>query len=335
MRQKRHLHALHYSFLGDRDLHKIEHDMDRQRIKNAFSEQLFEFRSVEQKKLILSLCITVVVMVIEFIGGFLTHSIALISDAGHMFTHSFAIGISLVAILIARKPLCHHRTFGLYRAEIVAAFVNGLFLLLVVGVIMYEAILRIIHPKEILGFHMLLIAFVGLAVNLVSIVILHGSHRKDINVRSVFYHMVSDAASSVGIIIAAIIIVYTGWNIVDPLVSLGISAVILYWAWSILRESTVILLEMAPTGLNIDIISDDLKSAFAEIREISNVHLWTITADMLVFSAHITLGKNSSTPVDQDTLLERIGNYLSEKHRIIESTIQVTFQDSGEACEAG
>lgn len=314
-------------------LRTIEIGMDKQTINSAFSEKLFEYRSVEKRRLLLSLSITAVVMLVEFIGGFLTHSIALISDAGHMFTHCFAIGISLTAILIARKPLCHHRTFGLFRAEIVAAFVNGLFLLLVVGVITYEAILRIIHPREILGVHMLMIALIGLAVNIASILILHGSHRKDINVRSVFYHMVSDAASSVGIIIAAIIIVYTGWSIVDPIVSLGISAVILYWAWGILRESTIILLEMAPTGLNIDIISDDLKSVFPEIAEVLNAHLWTITADMLVFSAHITLTQESSSPVDQDTLLDRIGAHLSEQYGIIESTIQVGFQSASEVCE--
>jgi cobalt-zinc-cadmium efflux system protein len=309
--------------------------MDQEKARNDFSEKLFEYRDVEKRKLILSLFLTAIVMIVELIGGFLTHSIALISDAGHMFTHCFAIGISLVAILIARKPLCHHRTFGLYRAEIVAAFMNGLLLLLVVGVIMYEAILRIIHPQEIIGLHILLIAFVGLAVNVASIAILHGSHRKDINVRSVFYHMVSDAASSVGIIIAAIIIIYTGWSIVDPLVSLGISAVILYWAWGILKESTVILMEMAPTGLNIDIISDDLKSTFTEIKEVSNAHLWTITADMLVFSSHLTLHNRSIVSLDHNALLERIQGYLSEHYGIIESTIQISFQDSTEACKTG
>ena len=301
--------------------------------KNAFSERLFDYRSVEKRKLILSLSITLIVMIVEVVGGFLTHSIALISDAGHMFTHCFALGISLAAIKIARKPLCHHRTFGLYRAEIVAAFVNGLFLLFVVAIIIYEAILRIIHPEEVLSFHMLIIAFVGLVVNLVSIGILHGSHKEDMNVRSVFYHMVADAASSVGIVIAAIVIFSTGWNVIDPLVSLGISAVIIYWAWGILKDSTIILLEMAPKGLNTDIISDDLKSHFPEIKELFNVHLWTITADMLVFSAHVLLNEAQENSVNQDNLIERINRYLSEKYRVIESTIQITSGQEAEVCE--
>ncbi|HUT73165.1 MAG TPA: cation diffusion facilitator family transporter [Desulfatiglandales bacterium] len=301
--------------------------------KNAFSERLFDYRSVEKRKLILSLSITSIVMIVEVVGGFLTHSIALISDAGHMFTHCFALGISLAAIMIARKPLCHHRTFGLYRAEIVAAFVNGLFLLFVVAIIIYEAILRIIHPEEVLSLHMLMIAFVGLVANLVSIGILHGSHKEDMNVRSVFYHMVADAASSVGIVIAAIVIFLTGWNIIDPLVSLGISAVIIYWAWGILKDSTIILLEMAPRGLNTDIISDDLKSHFPEIKELFNVHLWTITADMLVFSAHVVVDQEQGNLVNQYNLIERINRYLSEKYRVIESTIQMTSGQVAEVCE--
>ena len=301
--------------------------------KNAFTERLFDYRSVEKRKLILSLSITLVVMIVEVVGGFLTHSIALISDAGHMFTHCFALGISVAAIMIARKPLCHHRTFGLYRAEIVAAFVNGLFLLFVVAIIIYEAFLRIIHPEEVLSLHMLMIALVGLAVNLVSIGILHGSHKEDMNVRSVFYHMVADAASSVGIVVAAIVIFYTGWNIIDPLVSLGISGVIIYWAWGILKDSTIILLEMAPRGLNTDIISDDLKSHFPEIRELFNVHLWTITADMLVFSAHVLLNEAEENSVNQDTLIERINRYLSEQYQVIESTIQMTSGQAAEVCE--
>jgi cobalt-zinc-cadmium efflux system protein len=292
--------------------------MENPTTKNPFSEHLFEYRSVEKKKLILSLSITAVVMVIELIGGILTNSIALISDAGHMFTHSFAIGISLIAIFIACKPPCHHRTFGLYRAEILAAFINGLFLLLVVAVIVYEAVIRIIEPREVLGLQMLMIALVGLAVNLVSILILRGSEA-DLNVRSVFYHLIGDAASSLGVVTAAVVIFYTAWNILDPLVSLGISALILYWAWGILRESTRVLLEMAPTGLNIDIIRDDLKTAFPEIEELYNMHLWAITSDMLVFSAHL----KAPHAADQANLLSRINTHLIERYNILESTIQI------------
>ena len=258
---------------------------------------------------------------------------ALLSDAGHMFTHAFAIGISLVAIFIATKPPCHHRTFGLYRAEVLAAFVNGLFLLLVVGIIIYEAVLRIIKPIKIFGLEMLVIAFIGLAVNAASILILRGSHKENLNIRGVFYHMFADAVSSVGIVLAAIIIMYTGWTFIDPLVSIGISALILYWAWGILKDSTRVLLETAPKGLDIDIIGNDLKNNFPEVKELHNVHIWAITPDMLVFSAHIKLYPDK-LQTKQEILISKINEYLSNKYKIIESTIQVASEDETEVCNA-
>ncbi|RZN36989.1 MAG: cation transporter [Methanophagales archaeon ANME-1-THS] len=304
--------------------------MGTQTPKSVFSELLFEYHAVEKKRLILSLSITATVMVIEFIGGILTNSIALISDAGHMFTHSFALSISLIALFITCKPPCHHRTFGLYRAEILAAFINGLFLLLVVVVIIFEAVKRIIEPRVVLGLQMLLIALIGLAVNVASILILRGV-KADLNIRSVFYHLIGDAASSLGVVAAAIVIFYTAWTIIDPLVSLGISALILFWAWGILKESTLVLLEMAPAGLNIEIIGNDLKSVFPEIEDLYNVHLWAITPDMLVFSAHVKV-PNDMSLAHQDKLQATIAQYLAEKYNIIESTIQMASEYEAEVC---
>jgi len=299
--------------------------------KNPFSEHLFEYRNVEKKKLSLSLLITTIVMFVEIIGFFTTNSIALLSDAGHMFTHSFAIAISLIAIIIAKKPPCHHRTFGLYRAEILAAFINGIFLLLVVILIIWEAIQRLIHPEEVLGFQMLFIALIGLFVNIISIGILHGSHKENMNIRGVFYHMIADAISSVGIIFAAIIILFTGWNLIDPLVSLLISGLILYWAWGILKESSRVLLETAPKGLDCDIVKNDLIKNFSEIKNLNNMHLWTIIPEMIVFSAHISL-KEDQDNIDTEKLVTKINKYLASKYNIIESTIQISSDEDLLTC---
>jgi cobalt-zinc-cadmium efflux system protein len=300
--------------------------------KNPFSEHLFEYRNIEKKKLSLSLLITTIVMFIEIIGFILTNSIALLSDAGHMFTHSFAIAISLVAILIAKKPPCHHRTFGLYRAEILAAFINGLFLLIIVGLIVYEAIHRLLNPVGVLGYQMLFIAFIGLFVNIISILILSGSQKKNMNIRGVFYHMVSDAVSSIGIILAAIIIILTGWIIVDPLVSLLISGLILYWAWGILKESSRVLLETAPKGLDVEIIGNNLKKKFPEIKNLNKMHLWTIIPEMIVFSAHISLKVKQDGIIDKEELVTKINKYLASKYNIIESTIQITTDEELMIC---
>jgi len=295
-------------------------------------DHIFEYRSVEKRKLLLSLSITTVVMVLEIVGGILTNSIALISDGGHMFTHAFAISISLVAIVLASKPACHHRTFGLFRAEILAAFINGLFLLVVGAIIIYEAVLRMIDPVEVESINMLGIALIGLVTNLASILILRGSHKHDVNIRGVFYHMLADAASSVGIVIAGVIIYYTNWNIIDPLVSLGISALIMLWAYDVLKESTCVLLEMAPKGMDVDTISSDIMTSFPGVGKVYDVHLWTINPQRIAFTAHIKLRNGDSGIMEQSEIITGINEHLKEKYGITGTTIQVAEQDACEDC---
>ncbi|MFQ5978568.1 MAG: cation diffusion facilitator family transporter [Candidatus Heimdallarchaeota archaeon] len=306
--------------------------MENQKSQSVFSDHLFEFRSVEKRRLIVSLSITSVVMVLEGLGGILTHSLALISDAWHMFTHSFAITISLVAILIARKPPCHHRTFGLYRAEILAAFVNALFLLLVAAFLIYEAIMKLLHPVEILAIEMLIIAVIGLITNLISILLLQSGQKTTLNIRALLFHIIADTASSIGIVLAAIVIYLTSWYFVDPLVSLLICFLIIIWALSLLKESTRILLEMTPQGLTTDMIKTDLQQQFPEIKKLYNIHLWTITSNMLVFSAHININPGSKVIINGENIISKINDFLSAKYSIIESTIQISYDDTGKPC---
>jgi cobalt-zinc-cadmium efflux system protein len=290
---------------------------------DSFSDHLFEFRSVPKKRLLISLAITLIVMVVEFAGGLATRSMALVSDAGHMFTHAFALGISLGAVLIARKPPCHHRTFGLFRAEILAAFTNGLLLLLVGGAIVVQAVQRILAPRPILLPQMLAIAVAGLLVNGISMALLAGAQRGDLNIKSVFYHLVTDMLSSVAIVAGALVIRRTGWTVIDPLLSLFISAAILAWSWGVLKESGRILLEMAPRGVGTEAVAGDLKEKFPEILEIHNVHFWTITPDMLVFSAHLRFRPDIVSNEDSARAVSRINRYLHREYRVIESTLQV------------
>lgn len=297
--------------------------------KNSRIDRLFEFRSVEKKKLILSLTITIIVMFVEIFGALVTNSIALLSDSGHMFTHAFAIGISLFAMYIASKPACDDKTFGLYRAEILAAFINGLFLLPIVGFILYEAILRTLFPQDIDGLYMLFVAIIGLIVNIASILILQGSQNNNLGVKSVFYHMIADAASSVGIVVISIIIMFSGWTILDPIVSFVISIVILYWAWGILRDSSRILLEKAPKGFNIFILIDEIKKEFHNIRDMYNVHLWTITPGIQIFSAYIQVNDEK---FNTGEFISKLNDFLEKKYKILESTLQITTEDKPEVC---
>ena len=264
-----------------------------------------------------SMGITVVVMAVEFIGGWLSGSIALVSDAVHMLTHVIALGISIAGILIARRPACHHRTFGLLRAEVVAAFVNGLFLLAATVWIVFESIDRILHPQPILTMQMLAVAILGLGVNIVSIFLLEGSRKGDMNVHSVFLHMVSDAASSVAIVIAAVLIQFTNWIWLDPAVSIGIALLIVFWAGGLLRDSLRVLLEMAPKGHDVKTITIAMKKKFPQILDTNDEHVWTITPSVIVFTAHLVVNTNETD------LLEKVEHWLKEKFDVSESTLQL------------
>jgi cobalt-zinc-cadmium efflux system protein len=297
--------------------------------KETKIDQIFEYRDVARKRLIISLTITLTVMILEIVGGLIANSVALISDASHMFTHAFAISISLFAIYLANKPTCHHKTFGLYRAEVLSAFINGLFLLGIVGFIIYEAVMRFIYPVEINSIYMFIVALIGLAVNIASIIILQGSQKGNLNVKGVFYHMIGDAASSIGIVFISIVIFFTNWFFLDPIVSFLISGVIIYWAYGILKDSTRILLEMAPSGLDVHMIEEDLKEKYGEIKQIEHTHLWTITPQILVLTTHILL----EPEINSDSFIQKVSMYLAEKYNITESTIQVLFNEEIKSCD--
>lgn len=283
--------------------------------------RLEDYRSVEQRKLKLTMAITGSVMVVEVIGGILTRSLALLSDAGHMFTHFFALGVSFAAIRIACTAPCHHRTFGFYRAEVLAALFNGLFLFAVTAYILYEGIKRLVHPEPVLGLQMLVVAMIGLVVNIMSVLILRGSARDDLNIKGAFLHVMADTVSSVVIIIGAIVIYFSGWNVIDPLLAIGISAVIAVWAWGLLRDSVNILLEVAPRGVTADDVGAELRKAIPEIREIHDMHIWVITSNMYSLTAHITL--DPAAAAEARGVLERINSLLDEKYDIAHTTIQL------------
>jgi cobalt-zinc-cadmium efflux system protein len=241
-----------------------------------------------------------------------------------MFTHCFAILIGIAAIRIARNPPCHHRTFGLYRAEILSAMINGMVLLVVVGFIIREAVRRMIHPELILGMHVVIIALTGLSVNLTSIFLLRGQ-TGGINVRSIFFHMMADATSSIGVLMSGLLVWFYDLVFIDPIISLGISAVILWWAIRTLIDSGRILLEIAPKGINTDVVMDSLKKEFPQIRDVSHAHLWSITQEICVFTAHLSLNETGATSQKSTLeLVSDINRFLKERYGIIESTLQVS-----------
>ncbi len=290
--------------------------------QTSSTEHLFEYRSVEKRKLKQAIVVTAIVMVAEIIGGFLTNSMALISDAGHMFTHSFALFISLGAILYANKPTCRHRTYGIYRIEILAALFNSLFLFGVTGWIVFESIKRVFSPEPILSLQMLAVAIVGLIANFISAWLLHGASKSDLNVRSAFFHMLADTLSSVIIIIGAIVIYFTGWNVIDPILSIGIAVVILGWGWQLFKDSINILLESTPKGLTADEVSDALIKEIPGIKEITDLHVWEITSKMYSMTAHVKLKQEFDAKELKEILL-KINQIADNKFDIEHTTIQL------------
>jgi cobalt-zinc-cadmium efflux system protein len=282
--------------------------------------------NVGKRRLELALAVTLSVMFIEFAGGWLSNSLALTSDAWHMFTHSTALLLGIVAIILAKRPPCHHQTYGLYRTEILVAALNGIFLLVVGVLIIYDSIQRFLNPSPILGTEMLVVAFIGLAANLISMLLLRGVRNNDLNTKSVFYHVIADALSSVGVIAAGFAIMFTGFYQIDPIVSLGISAAILYWAWGVLRDSARVLLETAPAGINAELISKDVALSFPEIERLFDVHVWSITSKIAVLSARLKLKKMPKSAAEQNKLVSKINSHLAEKYGIVESTIQVVSE---------
>jgi cobalt-zinc-cadmium efflux system protein len=287
---------------------------------------IHEYRNVAKNRLIIAMAITGSVMGLEFAGSIFTGSLALGSDAWHMFTHLFALAISFVAILIACKAPCHHRTYGFYRVEILAAMFNSIFLFAVTAYILFEGITRLIHPQPVAGFEMLIVALFGLAANGATILLLHGSIKEDLNIKSAFLHMFADAASSVVIIIGAVVVSLTHWYIVDPLLAIGISVLIFVWAGQLFRDSVNVLLETAPKGLNVDIIAAELEGDFPEIVNITDLHIWEITSNMYSLTAHIQIKPTDYPKTKQ--LLDGINKVLAEKYGIEHTTIQFNPVDA-------
>jgi cobalt-zinc-cadmium efflux system protein len=274
----------------------------------------------ERRRLRWALVITAVAMVGEAVGGVLVGSLALVSDAGHMLTHAFALGISLAAIVLAARPPSGQRTYGLHRVEILAALLNGATLLGVTVWITWQAVLRFRHPQPILETPMLVVAGVGLVVNLVTAWLLHDVGKHDLNVRSAFLHMLGDTVSSVAVVAGALVIERTGWLWIDPALSLGICLLIVLWSASLIRDAVRVLLEAAPYGISLQNVRDAVGRCFPEVVALHDVHVWTVTSGMVAMTARVEVRLES---LDECcALAERLETLLRADFGIGHATLQ-------------
>lgn len=272
-----------------------------------------------RRSLFLSFSITLCFMVVEAVGGWLSNSLALLSDAGHMLTDAGALGLSLLALKVGDRPPSETKTFGYRRFEILAALLNGLALWAIVGVILREAYHRLQEPPEVGALGMIAIAAVGLSVNLVSIYLLHAHKDENLNVRGAFLHVMADSLGSVGALVAGVVILKTGWTMVDPLVSLGICALILWSSWGLIKDAVHILLLGVPAHIDYRKVEQEVLRHDG-VCCLYDLHIWSIASGHDAISVHVVVPDGYK---EKNELLQNIVGGLRERFGIGHATIQI------------
>ncbi|MBK5413393.1 cation diffusion facilitator family transporter [Pseudomonas sp. TH31] len=276
-------------------------------------------RAGHEKKLWFALALTASFMVAEVIGAYVTGSLALLSDAAHMLTDATALAISLVAIQIAKRAADKRRTFGYARFEILAAAFNAILLFLVAIYILYEAFQRFRTPTEIQSTGMLIVAVIGLLVNLISMRLLMSASDESLNVKGAYLEVWSDMLGSIGVIGAALIIRYTGWSWVDSFVAAAIGLWVLPRTWVLLKESTNILLQGVPEGIDLNAVEASIR-AVDGVEDLHDLHIWAVTSGKNVLSAHLVV--QGSSEAGQAVLAE-VTRLMSEAFHISHTTLQL------------
>ncbi len=279
--------------------------------------------------LVIALGITITFFIVELVGGILTNSLALLTDAWHMLNHILALVFALIAAWLALRPVTVKKTYGYYRAEILAAFLNGIFLWAVAVFIFYQAILRIQQPAEVESLGMLIIAFLGLMANGLSAATLSRSKDESLNVKGAFLHVVADTLGSVGAIFAGIIMFFTEWYLVDPLISIMIGVLIFYSSGKFVRDSLNILLEGVPSHINVTLLERRIFEVKG-VKDVHDLHVWSITpTKMCCMSSHVVAEEGA----DRRKLITTLIKMLKEEFGIDHTTIQL--EDEGYPKAAG
>jgi len=280
-----------------------------------------------QKRLVVVLAITATVVVFQFVGAVISGSLALLADAGHMLTDATGVLIALIAIGLANKPATDLRTWGLLRAEILAALVNAVILGAMGVYVIVNAIIRWSHPPDIATTPMLIAATAGLVANAISLAVLHGTHKESVNMRGAYLEVLGDLIGSVGVIIAGLIIVFTGYQRADVFASLAIGLFILPRAWSLLSEVVHILLESTPKGLDLDEVREHIRSVEGVI-DVHDLHAWTITSGVPALTAHVVVEEGYMH--DWAHVLDKVSSCLSQHFNLEHTTLQLEPVDHRE-----
>ncbi|MEJ5254886.1 MAG: cation diffusion facilitator family transporter [Acidimicrobiales bacterium] len=260
-----------------------------------------------------------VFFLVEAVGGLLTNSLALLSDAAHMLTDLLGLGMALAAIHVANRPMRRaQHTFGLYRLEILAALANAVLLAGAGVYVLVEAIQRVRHPEEVLGLEMFVVAVVGLVVNVVALLALRAGSQESLNVHGAYLEVLADLLSSVGVIVAAAVVGLTGWTYADPLIAAAVGVFIFPRTLRLGGQALRILVQAAPPGIDVEEVRAEL-AALPSVLDVHDLHLWTLTSDMEVASAHLMIAEGA----DSHAVLDRAREVLSDRYGIDHATLQV------------
>ena len=275
------------------------------------------------KRLRSAFLLTAIILAVELAGGIASHSLALLSDAGHVLTDIFALGLAWFATAQAERPADARKTYGYHRTGILAALANAVTLILIVVAIAYEAIGRFQHPEKVTPWLMFVSAAVGIMVNLYIAFGFHKEGGENLNVRAAMLHVLGDVGASVGVIVGGLVILATGWYPADPLISLFIAVLIARGAWGILGETVGILMESTPPGMDIAQLARDV-AALPRITDVHDLHVWSIAGGMHALSAHVQVADDCPLSAC-DGLLEQVNHVLARRYRITHSTIQFEY----------
>jgi cobalt-zinc-cadmium efflux system protein len=272
-----------------------------------------------RSRLVLAIWLNLGMMVAEVVGGIVTNSLALLSDAGHMFTHIFALVVSYVAVRLAGRGITSDLTYGYHRAEPIAALINAITILVIVVVIVAGAVKKFIEPVPIQAREMFAVAVAGLVVNLAGAFILKGSVKDDINIKGAFVHLLTDLFSSVAIVIGGAVIIWTGWDLIDPILSLFICVVVAVWGWRLLRQSTKVLMEAAPRSIDVTEVTQRV-AGMDGVRAVHDVHVWEVSSGLYAMTCHVLV---DDMPLSRtDTIKHAINRLLSDEYRIGHTNLQ-------------
>ncbi len=275
--------------------------------------------TTNERRVLCVLVITLVFMAAEVVGGILSGSLALLADAGHMLTDAAALALAWIAFRIARRPSDRLRTFGYDRVQVLAAFANGLALLAIAAWIVVEAVRRIAEPIEVLALPMLVIAIGGLAVNAVAFAILHGGDRDNINLHGALLHVLGDMLGSAAAVVAALVILLTGWTAIDPLLSIVVAAIVVRVGYRLIKRSSHILLEGSPDDISTVEVRDSLTESMPEVTDVHHVHAWSLTHGRPLMTLHAVVREGA----DHHSVLRRIRRHLAARFGVEHATIQL------------